>query len=942
MFEEIKKFLDCFEWYCIYCADFSGKITGKKTIKIIEELNEYNLVDIIWYNNWETPNDRLWVYFTPNWNYRKSNCVRKKNKATLINCFCVDIDRKDHWNKTKKEIYEEVIKHIVEPSIIVETKNWYHLYWLLKNKVDVDKEKLEIYSEVEDYLVKITWWDEKAKDIARVLRVPWFRYWKDGEWKFKIKIIKFKPDLKYSFNFFKNIVKEYKDSLNYVDDLLYKHILSGVVGNKQQADRERFFEKINDLCVKDVLEELYPQYKVMDNWSIRDWGELTSWYKWNKNENYLNCFSPHDERPRWKPYNIVKKYFDGDIKKIVERAEKHWIYLEHKNEYRITSDYVLQADEIWEWKGKIHYIVKKLLLWEEISKDDETFEVTIHDTTFIFNLWNDTISVLNNGKKTWWINVYMSWGIVLPLWYAKDLWYVVLIKKKNKIKKTVLRRTDMTLGLRTDLKKFWISLTNQDKWYTWLVSMIYNYWMYEFDVVSSMGVNIINWEKIFITKDMDWYVDINKKVYVDIKKISDMPLRLHDRNWKYEVKTLWDVNTVVKILKSIYEWDVILPLFLWMFLGNQVAYFRNKKDPVRITFIWWQKESWKTTLLRVMFELFWYTNWFSASTTELPKTKLFTFLWNVWLSEYRYNKIEWKNFEKRIRELYDWMWEQKWQTSLETITYPHNAKLYIDWQSKYEDWAAKSRTLFLTAMNRKKKPDWLRAMKELEKFSMFEFSVNKPFNYEEFRNIAHDKINYIKKYIENIWLPVTDRWLNIYAELFATMEYLELKENDVLRETIKFDMKYKEGNELLKAYNQIFVKSGMRFSNIKFTLWRWWIIIDIQDNILSDDLMWIIEDISIEKDIYLERMPWQILLPYDTLCSNMKLFFQFYRYVLASRANASLEIMIVDDNVVHWLEKIKEAFKKFLEWKVEDDFWIVFEPLDQAIQWGWIFWEPIK
>jgi len=117
-------------------------------------------------------------YFTVNGFADASD--NRKDQCTNLNAFFVDIDGR----KDPKEL--EAIKKILEPSFITETKNGYHLYWLLDEVIYKDEvfgsptweEYVERWERIEQTIVSTLKADPVVKDITRILRVPETFYWK--------------------------------------------------------------------------------------------------------------------------------------------------------------------------------------------------------------------------------------------------------------------------------------------------------------------------------------------------------------------------------------------------------------------------------------------------------------------------------------------------------------------------------------------------------------------------------------------------------------------------------------------------------------------------------------------------------------------------------------------------------------------------------------------
>lgn len=116
---------------------------------------------------------------------------RTSETLTNINAFFVDIDYPDKLNKTPEKVQgykNELLMDLMEkhfesgyplPSIVVETKNGLHVYWLLEKPIFLNElnpeqqNNLRIqYRDVEEAILKVFDGDPGAKDVARVLRVP--------------------------------------------------------------------------------------------------------------------------------------------------------------------------------------------------------------------------------------------------------------------------------------------------------------------------------------------------------------------------------------------------------------------------------------------------------------------------------------------------------------------------------------------------------------------------------------------------------------------------------------------------------------------------------------------------------------------------------------------------------------------------------------------------
>lgn len=115
----------------------------------------------------------------------------KRRVADLanINAWAVDIDSGKDGSFTKPEMMALIEKGL-PPTMLVESKNGYHVYWAA---MDATKENWPHI--VQNRLVPFYKADKKAKDLARILRVPGYYHMKDPSNPFLVKKLWEKPIL---------------------------------------------------------------------------------------------------------------------------------------------------------------------------------------------------------------------------------------------------------------------------------------------------------------------------------------------------------------------------------------------------------------------------------------------------------------------------------------------------------------------------------------------------------------------------------------------------------------------------------------------------------------------------------------------------------------------------------------------------------------------------
>lgn len=134
---------------------------------------------------------------------------RTNDTLTNINAFFADIDYPDKVNRTPeavKQYKQELLMEMMEdelpiPTYVIETKNGFHVYWVLEAPVmlaELNPEQQEAlklqYRQVEEAVLARFDGDPGAKDAARVLRIPGSLHQKDPKDPFKIKITHASPD----------------------------------------------------------------------------------------------------------------------------------------------------------------------------------------------------------------------------------------------------------------------------------------------------------------------------------------------------------------------------------------------------------------------------------------------------------------------------------------------------------------------------------------------------------------------------------------------------------------------------------------------------------------------------------------------------------------------------------------------------------------------------
>ncbi len=132
--------------------------------EVKDELKEYNKQG---YN----------IYFVVNSGGTKQDEINKIN-AFYIDCDCGKDDKGNYFDldivkQYKQRVLQRVQDFGLVPSFIVDTRNGYHIYWL------VDNAKVEQFEEVQNKLIYFFGSDERVNTPERIMRLPGYYWTKD-------------------------------------------------------------------------------------------------------------------------------------------------------------------------------------------------------------------------------------------------------------------------------------------------------------------------------------------------------------------------------------------------------------------------------------------------------------------------------------------------------------------------------------------------------------------------------------------------------------------------------------------------------------------------------------------------------------------------------------------------------------------------------------------
>lgn len=105
------------------------------------------------------------------------NGARRKDNLVSVNAWAVDIDK-----GTKREQRDRILRSPLVPSVVIETKSGYHVWWIAKDG------KAEHWNAIVlERLVPFFGSDPNARDICRILRMPGYLHMKDPKAPFEVR-----------------------------------------------------------------------------------------------------------------------------------------------------------------------------------------------------------------------------------------------------------------------------------------------------------------------------------------------------------------------------------------------------------------------------------------------------------------------------------------------------------------------------------------------------------------------------------------------------------------------------------------------------------------------------------------------------------------------------------------------------------------------------------
>lgn len=180
--------------------NFRAIKADSKPININGLYNEYMIDKLLQLNN-----QGYDIYFVVNGGGTKQAEINKIN-AVFIDFDCGRDENKQYYSLDKVEVFKNEKLEVIEqfkyqPSLVVETRNGLHVYWLVDNATN------EEYLDCQLRLINYFHSDEAVKTLERIMRVPYYWWSKKGYERFMSKVI-INNDVRYNIQDIMNVLPE--------------------------------------------------------------------------------------------------------------------------------------------------------------------------------------------------------------------------------------------------------------------------------------------------------------------------------------------------------------------------------------------------------------------------------------------------------------------------------------------------------------------------------------------------------------------------------------------------------------------------------------------------------------------------------------------------------------------------------------------------------------
>lgn len=353
---------------------------------------------------------------------------RNAESVEFIQTWICDID-----SGSKAEQLKLIENAPLKPTFVVESVHGFHLYYFAENHLT--KEQFE---EGNLWLMEYYHWDIKVcKDIARVLRIPWFYHMK-----WEPVMVEFRKDLS-GFSFYS--VEEMTKAFPKKEEEIKKPEIKPIPKNTYNCS-DSYWEKVNRLDNRQMLRELsgtrWVDWEIIDfkrNW---DWTEQIT-INWTPRSCWIDeCWmigSYDNGWPsyiQWLQYYKKRKFTTSEWHEFSNRLNANHPELEEKKKNKDVVKQVTQ-DAVFN-PTAVPKLVKPDFSWGTKLLDD--------------HLWK---------MKKWQLVILLG-----ETWAGKTTFATFMARKNKGSCYYVLEDSVENIASRYAMKRAWITVEQYNEW-TW-------------------------------------------------------------------------------------------------------------------------------------------------------------------------------------------------------------------------------------------------------------------------------------------------------------------------------------------------------------------------------------------------------------------------------------------------------------------------------------------
>lgn len=344
------------------------------------------------------------IFFSVNW-FEWDR--RKKEDVKYINAWICEIDDMD------KDFQKQLIEFCpLKPSLVVESKNWFHLYWFAKDWTV--ENRVKICNWVRNFFD----WDHKAITIERVLRLPWYNHMKDPLQPFEIVVC----DGELGYYTEQEMLFAYSDTESVSEKKEKKQELKYQIS--QYKDTDNFWERAWKLDSKKMLEAI--SWTSYVSWEVITFKRNSSWCEqifvnWKSTSSRIDkqwLIGSHD---KWWPTRLqrVNWYWVADYKQLYQFVI--WLFPDLKK----NKETVRTVETI----PPIQNTTKLSFLypWECFNKFDsfkswEFFMVASESNVWKSTFVNEICQLAGQEYKVAFINIEFRIDEMLEVFFKRAIW----------------------------------------------------------------------------------------------------------------------------------------------------------------------------------------------------------------------------------------------------------------------------------------------------------------------------------------------------------------------------------------------------------------------------------------------------------------------------------------------------------------------------------------